>query len=122
MMEKDDERGVGRGGRGGVRAPITYTTYTTKFENWDHTEAAPESGWPQVRGRWKTDAHPPRHGPTKRKGIGPPMGPSEPHTGLGPAVPLSPRAKGGPTVAPRTRAQDPLGPLPPTALGTQFWT
>ena len=39
--------------------------YTTKLQNWDHTEAAPESGWPQVRGRWKTATHPPRHGPTK---------------------------------------------------------
>ena len=56
-----------RVGREGCAHTITYTASAKKkpSENWDHTEAAPESGWPQVHGRWKTDAHPPRHGPTE---------------------------------------------------------
>ena len=53
--------------------------------NVDHTGAAPESGWPQVCARWKTETHPPRHGPLPKrsKDFGPPLGPSDPHTGLG---------------------------------------
>ena len=86
--------GGGGGGRrpGGGEFHISLA-HTPTTENWDHTEAAPESGWPQTYDRWQTDPHPPRHGPFKRKGVCPPMGPSGPYAGLGRGVPLSPKAQ-----------------------------